>query len=195
MYIRNVHCKYNIFNIIYFKHFSLNYLCTLYVFLAYVQYKLHFYTSFSHYNSRHHLYTTVLVHILRLHLHTTFVSILYVRLTMSIQNDVKIFPDKGVCWWLIGGSRYAGVANSIPPAPSPWGINGMPCASPVGFMGVGRQRYGQSAQVRVRGTVVWGCVWFCLCLSLGPAWPPPLPAPWGMLVQFGGGIWHAGHAG
>ena len=93
MSITNVHCKYNIFNIIYFKHFSLNYLCTLYVFLAYVQYKLHFYTSFSHYNSRHHFYTTVLVHILRLHLHTTFVSILYVRLTMSIQTDVKKLPD------------------------------------------------------------------------------------------------------
>ena len=93
MSIRNVHWKYNIFNIIYFKHFSLKYLCTLYVFFTYVQYKLHFYTSFSHYNSRHHFYTTVLVHILRLHLHTTFVSILYVRLTMSIQTDVKKLPD------------------------------------------------------------------------------------------------------
>ena len=94
MYIRNVHCKYNIFNIIYFKHFSLQYLCTLYVFFNHVQYKLHFYTSFTHYNSRHHFYTTVSVHILRVHLHTTFSSILYVRLNMYIQNYVEIFPDK-----------------------------------------------------------------------------------------------------
>ncbi len=42
-------------------------------------------------------------------------------------------------------------------------LTGLPCASPVGFMGVGRQRCGQSAQVRVRGTVVWGS---CLVLSL-----------------------------
>ena len=67
--------------------------CTCFLIMYHVQYKLHFYTSFSHYNSRHHFYTTVLVHILRLHLHTTFVSILYVRLTMSIQTDVKKLPD------------------------------------------------------------------------------------------------------
>ena len=96
MYIRNVHCKYNIFHIIYFKHFSLQYLCTLYVFFNHVQYKLHFYTSFTHYNSRHHFYTTVSVHILRVHLHTTFSSILYVRLNMYILNYVKIFPDINV---------------------------------------------------------------------------------------------------
>ena len=94
MYIRNVHRKYNIFNIINFKHFILQYLCTLYVFFNHVQYKLHFYTSFTHYNSRHHFYTTVSVHILRVHLHTTFSSILYVRLTMYIQNYVEILPDK-----------------------------------------------------------------------------------------------------
>ena len=93
MYIRNVHRKYNIFNIINFKHFILQYLCTLYVFFNHVQYKLHFYTSFIHFNSRHHFYTTVSVHILRVHLHTTFSSILYVRLTMYIQNYVEILPD------------------------------------------------------------------------------------------------------
>ena len=93
MYIRNVHRKYNIFNIINFKHFILQYLCTLYVFFNHVQYKLHFYTSFIHFNSRHHFYTTVSVHILTVHLHTTFSSILYVRLTMYIQNYVEILPD------------------------------------------------------------------------------------------------------